>query len=276
MGRIVCLSDNVSTDYVRRIADGAQAALRGSPHSFQSVNLHGSNSTLTSVLEQGVLAGVILTAPLSDDRAVLTELERQRVPFIRIAAMLDLERGGSVNMDEFLAARSIVAALLDAGHRRIAFIRGSREHLVSIRRFNGYAGALGAVGVSVDHDLIEQGDFSRESGRRAAEALFPKHPTAIFASNDDMAFGVLDAARKAGMSIPGQISLVGFDDHRDASRSQPPLTTVRQLLGEMGRQAAEMLLEAIGGALRPGTIRTVPFELMQRSSIAPIQRTVAA
>src|SRR5690606_7030481 len=138
------------------------------------------------VLESATFGGIVLTPPLSDDRHVLSLIEARRLPYVRIAPLLDPDRGCTVIMDEYDAARAITAHLLDKGHRRIGFIRGPRIHLVSMRRFNGYANALGGRGLRIDQQLIVQGDFSRQSGRDLADKLFAAKPTAIFASNDEM------------------------------------------------------------------------------------------
>ena len=172
-------------------------------------------------------------------------------------------------MDEYEAARAITDVMLSLGHRRIAIMRGPNSHLVSMRRYNGYANALGGKGLRVDQSLVARGDFSRESGRREAAQLFAAKPTAIFASNDEMAAGIIDAAQAAAIRIPEQISLVGYDDNPSARTMRPRLTTVRQPLEKMGESAFELLIEML---IRPGArfqTRVVPFEIMERESVMP-------
>ncbi len=223
---------------------------------------------MADLVEDPALAGVILTPPLSDDRHVLGLIEERKLPLVRIAPLLDLERGSTVTMDEYDAARAITDYLLRRGHRRIGFMRGPRVHLVSMRRHNGYANAMGGKGLQIDPALIAQGDFSRQSGREQAGQLFAARPTAIFASNDEMAAGIIDAAAAANISIPGDISLVGFDDNAVAKTVRPRLTTVRQPLEEMGEAASRLLLERIRQPFRPTRHEQIPFEIVERKSVA--------
>lgn len=264
---IQILHDNVGAEYVTRIEEGAKRACGDAGLTLHSANLYGSDRTVSDYLDNDRPAGVIVTPPLSDDRPVLDKLEKLGLPFVRIAAMLDLERGSIVTMDEYDAARAITDYLIKHGHRRIGFIKGPRQHLVSIRRFNGFANALGGAGLKVDHHLIVEGDFSRASGSKAADALLRTKPTAIFASNDEMAIGFIQAARERGIDVPGDISLVGFDGNSAATRCTPPLTTIRQPLREMGETAVRILEKRIGS---PGVSRVseeVQYELLEGASV---------
>ena len=208
---ILLLSDNPGEDYVSRVRMGLERTCKPSGLDVEAINVYGRGTKAADVLRGSEHAGIVLTPPLSDDRPLLSIIEARSVPMVRIAAILDPDRGNIVSMDEFAAASAIVGILTDRGHRRIAILRGPQSHLVSLRRYNGYANALGAKGLRVDQSLVAKGDFTRESGKREAPALFAAKPTAIFASNDEMAAGVVDAANDAGIAIPGDISLVGYD-----------------------------------------------------------------
>lgn len=266
--RILLLFDNNGREYVSRIQDGASRCARAAGLPVQVENLFGGSTPVTAFIEADGLAGIILTAPLSDDRHVMRQIDERGVPYVRIAPMLEPERGCTVVMDEYDAARAITDYLLQKGHRRIGFMRGPRVHLVSMRRFNGYANALGGKGLRTDPALIVQGDFSRESGRDLAPALFAAKPTAIFASNDEMAVGIIDAAHAARIDIPGDISLVGFDDNVVARTVRPRLTSVRQPLEEMGEVACQVLLERIRSPARANEHRQIPYEIVERESVA--------
>jgi LacI family transcriptional regulator len=170
-------------------------------------------------------------------------------------------------MDEYDAARAITDLLLQKGHRRIGFVRGPNVHLVSMRRYNGYANALGGKGLRIDPALIVQGDFSRQSGREQAAKLFAAKPTAIFASNDEMAVGVIEAANSAGINIPGDISLAGFDDNAIARTVRPRLSSVRQPLEEMGEVACQILVDRLRNPARANQHKQVPFEIIARESV---------
>jgi LacI family transcriptional regulator len=235
---------------------------------IQSENLFTSRRTISEVIESDTLAGIILTAPLSDDRHVLGLIEQRGLPCVRIAPMLDPDRGCTVIMDEYDAARAITDHLLRKGHRRIGFVRGPKVHLVSMRRYNGYANALGGKGLRIDPTLVVQGDFSRQSGREQAAALFAAKPTAIFASNDEMAVGVIEAANAAGIAVPRDISIAGFDDNAVARTVRPSLTSVRQPLEEMGHAACQILADRLRQASRANQHKQVPFQIVERDSVA--------
>jgi LacI family transcriptional regulator len=265
--RILLLFDNNVSEYQSRISDGVARTARSLGFPLQTENLFTARQPITTFLDSDTFAGIILTAPLSDDRHVLGLIDDRGLPCVRIAPMLEPDRGCTVIMDEYDAARAITDLLLRKGHRRIGFVRGPKVHLVSMRRYNGYANALGGKGLRIDPTLIVQGDFSRQSGRDAAASLFAARPTAIFASNDEMAVGILDAAAAAGISVPGDISLAGFDDNVIARTVRPRLTSVRQPLEEMGEAAARLLIDRIRRPSPGSRHEQVPFQIVERESV---------
>jgi LacI family transcriptional regulator len=265
--RLLVLFDNNGAEYVSRLSEGATRFGRSSGFLVQAENLYPSGKPVAECIDSDSLAGIVLTPPLSDDRHVLSMIEARKLPYVRIAPLLDSDRGTTVVMDEYDAARAATDVLLKKGHRRIGFVRGPRQHLVSIRRFNGYTNALGGKGLRVDQSLIVHGDFSRQSGRDQAAALFAAKPTAIFASNDEMAAGIIDAANAAGISIPGDISVVGFDDNAIARTVRPNLTSVRQPLEEMGEVACQLLVDRIRHPSRGNQHKQVPFQIVERDSV---------
>jgi LacI family transcriptional regulator len=265
--RFLLLFDNNGNEYVSRIKEGASRFGQSSGFPVQAENLFGTGKSVADLLESDPPAGIVLTPPLSDDRHVLNLIEERRIPYVRIAPLLDTDRGNTVVMDEYDAARAITDLLLQKGHRRIGFVRGPNVHLVSMRRYNGYANALGGKGLRIDPALIVQGDFSRQSGREQAAKLFAAKPTAIFASNDEMAVGVIEAANSAGIDIPGDISLAGFDDNAIARTVRPRLSSVRQPLEEMGEVACQILVDRLRNPARANQHKQVPFEIMARESV---------
>lgn len=265
--KILLLFDNNGNEYVSRIREGGSRFGQSSGFPVQAENLFTSRIPITEFLESDTWAGVVLTPPLSDDRHVLSMLEERGVPYVRIAPLLDSDRGCTVVMDEYDAARAITELLLRKGHRRVGFVRGPNHHLVSMRRYNGYANALGGKGLRIDPTLIVQGDFSRESGRLHAPTLFAAKPTAIFASNDEMAVGVIEAANAAGISVPRDISIAGFDDNAVARTVRPALTSVRQPLEEMGEVACRMLADRIRQLSSASRHKQVPFQIVERDSV---------
>lgn len=268
--KILLLFNNSGREYVARIESAARRLCNSAGFDARMDNAFESGAAIADLLEDDTFAGVILTPPYSDNRQALGHIEARNLPYVRIAPLLDMDRGCTVIMDEYDAARAITEHLLDKGHRRIAIMRGPDFQLVSMRRYNGYANALGASRLRVDQTLVAQGDFSRESGREQAPKLFAARPTAIFASNDEMAAGIIDAARAARISVPGQISIVGYDDNAVAKTTTPRLTTVRQPLEQMGEMAARLLVDAMRTGDRKSVHKIIPFEVIERESVAQL------
>ncbi|MFD0202435.1 MULTISPECIES: substrate-binding domain-containing protein [Saccharothrix] len=216
-------------------------------------------------------AGVLLvTCPISvaEERV----FARAGVPLVHIdpvdAATPDLLSVAATNRAGGVTA---VKHLLSLGHRRIGVVGGPRDVLCSRARVDGYRFALERAGIPFDTALVRHADFTREGGRREAAELLrgPDRPTAVFAANDEQALGVVEAARAAGLSVPADLSVVGFDDLPAARRGTPALTTVRQPLAAMGRQAGWMLADLIAGHQPPTDHVELPTDLVVRASTAP-------
>lgn len=185
-------------------------------------------------------------------------------------------RTDSVVSDNYGGARQAVKHLLALGHQHIGFIVSNLEHETVQGRWTGVQDAMREAGLELDQSLVfTQGDELPGSGYEGAEYLLEQacSPTAIFAFNDLMAFGVLRYAQKRGIMVPEQLSLVGFDDTMMASYSVPSLTTVRQPKYELGQQAAQILLRRIQGDRSPVTHLTLPTKLIVRESSAPLLTT---
>jgi LacI family transcriptional regulator len=180
----------------------------------------------------------------------------------------DVPSVGATNWGGGLAA---TRHLLELGHRRIAVIGGPASVLCSRARIDGYRAALESAGLPYDPELVREGTFHHAGGYEAGTALLalPEPPTAIFAGSDEQAFGVVEAARMAGLAVPRDLSVVGFDDLPISRWAAPPLTTVRQPLAEMGRVAAQMLRSLIDGRpLETGHV-DLATSLVVRASTAP-------
>ncbi len=219
--------------------------------------------------------GVILV--LTDlARPVHAELRRLGVPIVVVdpvgASDLDVPTIGATNWAGGMRATE---HLLSLGHRRIGFIEGPPRLLCSRARLDGHRAALESAGVRVDGELIRQGDFYHQSGFAGAVDLLALDdpPTAIFASSDQMAFGVYEAVRQAGLRVPEDVSVVGFDDLPEVRWSSPPLTTVRQPLCEMGRLAARTVLHLAQGDTVDSLGIELATDLVVRDSTAPPRTT---
>jgi LacI family transcriptional regulator len=198
-------------------------------------------------LAAGGIEGLILPPPLSESRTILDELALMQIPAATIATN---PRGGNaldVRIDDFRAALEMTAYLLRLGHRRIGFIKGHPNQVASHERLHGFAAALATVGLNAERLPMAQGYFTYRSGLAAAEILLndSEPPTAIFASNDDMAAAVLSVAHRRGITVPQDLTVVGFDDTSLATTVWPELTTVRQPIAKMAQVAIELLLERV-------------------------------
>jgi LacI family transcriptional regulator len=258
-------------DYLSRLELGAlMECRRAEYHLMVELVDHGSAS-----LERDILAllgsirpaGVMLTPPNSDHALLLDILDSAGVAYARISPEKDLGRGVAVRMDERQAAFDMTQHLIGLGHRRIAHISGPGAFAASALRRQGYEQALSQAGIVHCPPLVEEGDFTFPSGIAGAERLLSgDRPTAIFAANDDMALGVLQAAAAAGLSVPLDLSVAGFDDTPSALFSTPQLTTIRQPVAEMAAEATRRLLPSADRSGHDGALVTVPYELVVRSS----------
>ncbi len=223
--------------------------------------------------------GIILSPPLSDNEALVDALLKSGIKFISVSSA-GTGRGPSVHIDEAAAAQQMTRHLIEAGHRRLGFVKGPADHVCSCLRFEGFCAALSAADIPFDDSLIACGDFHFDSGVEAAEQLLSglNRPTAIFASNDDMASGVMHVAYQKGLTIPSDLAVAGFDDTPVSRQLWPGLSTVRQPIQSIGQTATERLLADISGVknensgngaepkYRRAESEILPFELMLRAS----------
>jgi LacI family transcriptional regulator len=216
------------------------------------------------------LDGVVLAPPLSDSTEVLAELQKHRIRFVRIAPTVDLDAYSCVFMNDVAAAREMTEYLIALGHERIGFINGPPGHPVTEQRYLGYTLALRSHGLDVDPQLVDRGEFTFDSGLAAARRLLSRatRPTAVFASNDDMAAGTIMAAHEMGLTIPSRLSVAGFDDSYVAQVIWPRLTTVHQPTYEMAHQAADMLFRSLGDEAPPRSME-IPYRMVCRESTGP-------
>lgn len=221
-------------------------------------------------LRSSALDGVVLAPPGSDEIAVLDRLDAAGIPYGRIAPQLQPGRGACSLLDDTAAAREAAEHLLALGHRRFAVILGDPTHRASAARSTGYGEALVAHGIDIQSVAIEQGDFTLASGEAAMQRILARvgpRPTAILAQNDDMAVGAITVAREAGLSVPEDLSVVGFDDSDISRLIMPKLTTVRQPVFDMAVSATDGLLKMLAGEPAPAPVMH-RHELLVRQSTA--------
>lgn len=266
------------SDYLQRIQLGATVETRGAGYHLlvELIDHDGPRVRQEVGALLGALKpdGVILTPPSCDNDVVLELLDKAGIPYVRLGPEKPEGLGPRVHMDDVAAAREMTEHLADLGHTRIGFITGDQRYGASQARREGYVAAMKARGLKVDKAWIRKGDFTFESGHAAAKDLLAltDRPTAIFASSDEMAVGVLAAMAEADLSAPGDISVAGFDDSPVSRLSRPQLTTIRQPLVEMSTLAAKMLINGVArhstGEARPPRDELLPFTLIHRASTA--------
>lgn len=232
-------------------------------------------------LVQGGVHGVILPAPLCDSEAALKAVEEAQVPAVLVASGRPAPGLSAVSINDFEASRAMTRHLLELGHRRIGFINGHPNQTASGQRFRGYIEGMTEAGLSVGTDQVAQGYFTYRSGLEAAEKLLAAwKPTAIFASNDDMAAAAMAVAHRRGLDVPGDLAVAGFDDTPLATTVWPALTTVRQPIADMAREAVRLLIDQIRkqrlGEEAPVRHKLLKFTLIDRESTAAPHNESAA
>ena len=219
--------------------------------------------------------GILLPPPLCDSRPLLELMTESSMPCVVVASGRPARDVSAVSIDDYAAAQAMTRHLLELGHARIGFITGNPDQTASSRRQEGYQAALIERGIRVDPALIAQGLFTYRSGLDAAELLLrqPNPPTAIFASNDDMAAATVAVAHSQGLAVPSDMTVCGFDDTAMATTIWPELTTVRQPIGDMSRAALDMLVRKVKAKRSrsplPAGHELLDFVLVRRQSDAP-------
>ncbi len=261
---------DVGTGYAGEIVRGIDLELAESHYDMMLYTTHRrktQESAYVTMLSRGMADGLLLILP-RDPQAYLQALRQKHFPYVLIDHQGIDNRGPAVGATNWQGALDATQYLIELGHCRIGFITGAMELGCSVDRLAGYQAALQQCGIAEDSALIRQGDFFQTSGYTAAHELLnlTPPPTAIFASNDVMAFGVMEAARDHHLRIPEDISIIGFDDVPQATQVHPPLTTVRQPLEQMGRAAAKLLVEIIAAPDGLPQRIELPTELVIRST----------
>jgi LacI family transcriptional regulator len=265
--------DNPSPSYLLNLQSGARAEChaRGYRLLFHPCDAAspGLAEELLGLRDDPGVEGLILSPPLSGQAPLVDRLSASQLPFALIAPPAGTAE--AVMVDDEAAAVAATEHLLGLGHRRIGFVTGHPDHAASPQRQRGYERALVAAGIELDPQLIETGEFSFDSGRRAASRLLSRRrgrPTAILASNDHMAAGVIAEAHAGGLVLPRDLSVVGFDDAPFSAMLWPPLTTLHQPIPELAALAARRLLDRLQG-VAPSTPVPLTFHLVQRKSTCP-------
>lgn len=278
------LYHNPSSSYLGELLVGALHRCRDEGHhlvleDFSADNMRAAAKQFAERLGGAGLDGVIVAPPMSESDDILDALNAEYIPTVLIAPK-DVSRTDiSVSIDDSDAAEAMTEHVIAHGHSHIGFIRGPDDHSSSRRRFKGFKSAMARNGLSVADGWIGQGDYTYRSGMIAAEAILalPERPTAIFASNDDMAAGVVASANRLGLRVPDDLSVVGFDDTTFATAIWPQLTTVRQPIADMAAASVALLSRHLSAEKGEGEEEedmprnvVLDFEILSRDSLKKI------
>jgi DNA-binding LacI/PurR family transcriptional regulator len=213
-----------------------------------TVNNPKKEAKYITLLKQKRVDGIIISTGLSNE-SLLHDLIKQKIPLALLARDMPALAVNSVVVDDFNGGYQAASHLIALGHKRIAIITEDLHIASSRERIRGYRRALEEANIPYDETLVLVSDFTVEGGKRCTSQLFgrPNQPTAVFACNDLLAIGAVQAAREAGKSVPDDLSIVGFDNSILASITDPPLTTVAQPIQEMGRIVMDLLIQEING-----------------------------
>ncbi|MEX2160470.1 MAG: LacI family DNA-binding transcriptional regulator [Anaerolineales bacterium] len=267
------LVPDLGTGYIGEIMHGVDAELALHQLDLMLFTTHRAatkEANYVANMVRGMVDGLLVVLPRNPADYVGT-LSRRNFPFVLIDHQGTGSPCPSVGAMNWQGAYNATEHLIKLGHTRIGFITGSMDLGAAIERLGGYKAALKTYHVTEDPQLIYKGSFFQPEGYAGACALLDIEPppTAIFASNDVMAMGAMDAVRSRGLRVPEDISILGFDDIPQAAVVRPALTTVRQPLREMGGLAAQMLIDKLKNPTTELGRTELPTELIVRASISP-------
>lgn len=267
--------DNPNAQTVLNVQHGMLDALNGTEFEMVVRPVDRRSPTmledLRHFLERQRLFGVLLLPPISENDAVARACEEIGCRYVRMGSVALDVPGRFVASDDREAVKLATACLLQEGHRRIGLVAGPPGFRSTRERREGFEAALAGAGVALPADMVAEGDYTFDSGVVAGEQLLglSPRPTAIFSSNDEMAAGVLHAARRRGLDVPGDLSIIGFDDTPIAAHIWPPLTTVRWPTAAMARAATLKLIADRAGEVSEDEPSLFPSALIRRASVGP-------
>jgi LacI family transcriptional regulator len=248
--RVGLLYNEPSAGYLNEFLIGLlnKASLSHVQLTVRKCDATDSEERLTAeMIEQGV-DGLMLLPPFCESDALLALMAQTQMPGVAVSRGIPPQQVCAVSIDDYQAAYEMTRHLLALGHQRLGFIIGNPRQTCSARRLAGFRAALTAAGLDLaEHEATAQGMFTYRSGLDAAERLLsrPHRPTAIFASNDEMAAATVAIAHRMGLDVPSDLTVVGFDDAPLATTIWPELTTVRQPIMEMAGAAVDLLVRHI-------------------------------
>jgi LacI family transcriptional regulator len=266
---------NFNSGYINNIQNGALESCREEHYDLLLYPFRNDDPDLCGQLEELItdnrVDGLLITPPISDRADVRALMEKLETPFVDFSRESADESDWTVCTNDHGVCVEVVMRLARLGHQRIAFVKGDPEHRATQNRYLGFLDGMQQAGLKVLKSLVFQGDLSYESGMDAALRFMraKTKPTAIFCANDQTAAGAIKVIHEMGLSIPGDISIVGFDDVPLASQIWPQLTTVRQPLFRMSRLAGRLLIKRLRGESPGDEDRVIKADIIVRESTGP-------
>lgn len=269
---------NFNSGYINNIQNGALESCREEHYDLLLYPSRYGDPTLIEQLTELVTAprvdGLLITPPISDRADVRELMEKLETPVVDFARESVTESDWTVCTNDREVCAEMVLYLSRLGHERIAFVKGDPDHRATRNRYKGYVDGMRDAGLKVFKSLVDQGNLSYESGIDATLRFMRSKtpPTAIFCSNDQTAAGAIKVIHEMGLSIPGDISIVGFDDVPLASQIWPQLTTIRQPLFRMSRLAGKLLIKRLRGETPGDVDRVINADIIIRDTTGPAPR----
>ncbi len=269
------LVPDLGTGYIGEIIRGIDAELSLSNYDLILYTTHRTASkeaNFVANLATGMVDGLLLVLP-RNPADFISNLTQNNFPFVLIDHQGTGKECPAVGATNWQGGFTATEYLIQLGHQRIGFITGWMDLGCALDRLEGYHAALRTYHIPEKPDLIYKGNFFQQDGFEGASALLDLYepPTAIFASNDVMAMGAMDAIRSRGLRVPEDVSVIGFDDIPQASLIHPTLTTINQPLEKMGRVATQMLLDLLNNPEKKTGRIELPTQLVVRNSCRPLR-----
>lgn len=264
--------DNPNSDYLDRVHQGIHKSCHAAGYFAVMEPLDAEGTPYAEQARDYLLEfpidGAILSPPLCDNEDLITVLGENNIPYVRLSPTKHQNRSSCTYVDDRAAAHMMTMHLISQQHKKIAYISGPKSHGAASARRTGFLDALAEAGLDTETCPILHGDFSSRSGFQQCDTLLKssQYVTAIFAANDDMAVGAMMAALKAGLDIPSELAIAGYDGSHVGTIVWPTLTTIRQPVRELAERAANLLLEHIRRPEREFTQEELPVTLLVRGT----------
>lgn len=276
---LVALVPTVANVFFARVIAGMQKAAAERGYAILLANTLGDQTTeirYAKMVQTSQADGLVQLRAFNPFDAAINKVG-QLLPMVNVCEVMADINCPVVTLDNRAAAKTMTNHLIALGHKRIALIKGPQSSPLTRERLAGYHDALTDAGLMFTQDLLYPGDFSLQSGHDAATSILtnPNRPTAVFCENDETAIGAIQCFKQAGLKIPQDISVAGFDDISFAAFNDPPITTIAQPAEEFGQTAVTLLIDLLNGKISKAAKVILPFELIIRASTGPAPEFVA-